>query len=158
MTGWTTFNYDDADHVHATRNATFNDYVYDQNRNLAARTGSEALTFDVENRLVENAQWPGSFFQMKDAHTYNGQGERVRVRTSSGSGLVQPFSDAFMDGVYLEHYGANCTALARQWFNYTAFGRIIGQRRTLANGSSTLLYFMADHLGSTVGTSGCGGS
>ena len=49
MGGALPFNYDDGDHVHAPRNATANDYTYDHNGNLAARTGVEAFTFDVEN-------------------------------------------------------------------------------------------------------------
>ena len=54
--------------------------------------------------------------------------------------------DTYVDGIYEERSTA-CNAPATVTKFYKAFGRIIAQRA-----NSTLTYFLADHLGSTLGT------
>ena len=80
-----------------------------------------------------------------DRYTYDGMGtmvKRAHYNSGDNSGLATPASwTEYIDGIYEK---TNTGAVTKYYY---AFGRSVAMR----TGSGPLTYFLADHLGSTVG-------
>jgi len=139
-------------HIHAPNAGSSTGPIsYDANGNIAnVNYGTESFVFDVENRLLHSQG--GGGFGMQYDYTYDAGGNLVARRASSWlyPGAITPARDVYVDGIYEEHSSA-CNTPSTMTKFYKAFGRIIAQRSTYSSGS-TLSYFLADHLGSTLGT------
>jgi RHS repeat-associated protein len=139
-----TLAYANAEHIHApsSSNGGWYSYTYDKNGNMSAYVGYANYTFDVENRLVRTYQQAYGF---QNDYFYDGAGNLVRRRITSSTFPTFDQKNLYVGGIYEELSYNGCSSGFSMTKNYMAFGRIIATR------GASLMYLLADHLGSTVG-------
>ncbi len=136
-------SYGDPDHVHAVSGTSQGDkFTYDNNGNVKSRIAGETYNYDVENRLRSWSTYP-----TQTDNWYDGAGALKRTWTTApGAAGAVDQKTTYIDGIYEEHCEFGGTPVASKY--YVAFGRVIAHR-----GADTgVTWFLADHLGSTVGT------
>jgi len=115
--------------------------AYDANGNMITEN-SDTFTYDAENRLVSRTNGGAT-----TTYTYDGQGNLVKKSSSSGSWTV------YVGDIYEKHEDGSYVTY------YWALGRRIASRSHTGPGDpGAVLYYLADHLGSSTQILDSGGT
>ena len=122
-----TYTYGDGKHKHAATAAGSASMTYDTNGNMVTR-GSQALTFDWDNRLTQ-VDGPG----VSLAFTYDGDGKRAKKTDQAGANTL-----------YLGRLWEKNLATAQETQYVYALGSLIAMKK-----AGVVHYVLTDRLGST---------